>query len=164
MWDIGTRFIRWGHSATRSDKNDTVWESLIPYPLLSFYLTLTGWPLWSFVDKLTPQLCVVRIRCLLPASETPTGDLMPPTHKGTSLKNMLCAEQLLGGGGGYFHIYSLNHLLFMKKVLLRNADCHQTHVSPASPSRVLESLVCATTPGFCNPSTFCFYLAKCNWS
>lgn len=97
MWDIGTRFMRWGHSATRSDKNDTVWESLVPYPLLSFYFTLAGWPLWSFVNKLTPQLCVITIRCLLPGSETPTGELMPPTHKGTFLQNTLCAKQPFGG-------------------------------------------------------------------
>lgn len=129
--------------------------ALVPSPLLHFYVTLTGWPLGSFSNELTPQHChqvqVPHYSLRNPHWRADTTNIQVP-HRVIALQNILCAKQLFG----YFHIYSLKHLLLVNRVLLCNADGRQTHDSPASPSQVLEPHVCTTTPGFWNPFSFCF--------
>jgi hypothetical protein len=45
--------------------------ALIPSPPLSFYVTLTGWPLRSFASVLTPQHSVIKCRFFTTTSESP---------------------------------------------------------------------------------------------
>lgn len=103
----------------------------VSFPLFCFaFISLELNDLYGlFHKRLTPQLCVIT-----GASFQPQKPLLK-NQRDFSVEHAVCKTAFFWGGG-HFCIYSLKHLLFRNRVLLCNADCHPTHVSPASPSQV----------------------------